>query len=357
MEYRNLGRTGVRVSPLCVGCLMLGRETSEAESMEIVDRAIDRGINFFDTANMYGRGMSETVLGKAFARNGRRDRVVLATKAHFRMDDDDPNAIGNSRRHMIEQCEKSLRRLQTDHVDLFYVHRPESETPIDETLRALDDLVRAGKVRYIGCSMFTAWQIVESLWAAKEHGLNRFVAEQPPYNLLERRIERELVPCAQTYGIAIMSWSALAAGFLAGRYRRGEAPPPDSRHRGASAQGKPGEILGDASFAVLDVLEGNRGREGLYARSARARLEHGATGNHQHHSGPPQAGVPRGQLPRVGRGGDRGRLRASGRSGAAGRLYRARLSRREPRARSRLGPAPVPLVIAPRRTPHIRPLR
>ena len=262
MEYRNLGRTGVRVSPLCVGCLMLGRETSEAESMEIVDRAIDRGINFFDTANMYGRGMSETVLGKAFARNGQRDRVVLATKAHFRMDDDDPNAIGNSRRHMIEQCEKSLRRLQTDHVDLFYVHRPESETPIDETLRALDDLVRAGKVRYIGCSMFTAWQIVESLWAAKEHGLNRFVAEQPPYNLLERRIERELVPCAQTYGIAIMSWSALAAGFLAGRYRRGEAPPPDSRHRGASAQGKPGEILGDASFAVLDVLEEIAGEKG-----------------------------------------------------------------------------------------------
>ena len=170
MEYRSLGRTGTKVSTLCLGCLMFGGRTNETDSMDIIDRAIDEGINFFDTANMYVRGRSEEMVGKAFKRNGKRGRIVLATKVHFRMDDEDPNAQGNSRRHIIEQCEASLRRLQTDYIDLYQIHRPCSDIPIDETLRALDDLIRAGKVRYISSSTFAAWQVVESLWASKELG-------------------------------------------------------------------------------------------------------------------------------------------------------------------------------------------
>ena len=189
MEYRNLGRTGTKVSTLCLGCLMFGRRTDESDSMDIIDRAIDEGINFLDTANSYNRGLSEEIMGKAFKRNGKRSRIVLATKVHFRMDDEDPNAQGNGRRHIIEQCEASLRRLQTDYIDLYQIHRPCPDIPIDETLRALDDLIRAGKVRYIGSSTFAAWQVVESLWVSKELGLNRFISEQPPYHLLDRSIE------------------------------------------------------------------------------------------------------------------------------------------------------------------------
>lgn len=229
MEYVSLGRTGVQVSRLCLGCMMFGWRTTEEDSFKIIDRAIDAGINFLDTANIYGRGASEEVVGKALKRNGRRDQIVLATKAHFRMDDNDPNAFGNSRRHIIEQCEKSLKRLGTDYIDLYQIHRPMSQIPIDETLRALDDLVRSGKIRYIGSSTFAAWQVMESLWLAKELGLNRFVTEQPPYNLLDRRIERELIPMAQTYGIAILPWSPLAAGFLTRKYRENERRPADAR--------------------------------------------------------------------------------------------------------------------------------
>jgi aryl-alcohol dehydrogenase-like predicted oxidoreductase len=229
MEYRNLGRTGVKVSSLCLGCMMFGGKTGETDSFAIIDRALDAGINFLDTANVYSRGRSEEVTGAALKRNGKRQRVVLATKVHGRMDDDDPNMEGNSRRHIIEQCDASLRRLQTDYIDLYQIHRPRPEIPIDETLRALDDLIRAGKVRYIGTSTFAAWQVMEALWIAKELGLNRFVCEQPPYNLLDRRIERELLPMAQTYGIATIPWSPLAGGLLTGKYSRNEPPPADSR--------------------------------------------------------------------------------------------------------------------------------
>ena len=186
MKYRSLGRTGVQVSELCLGCMTFGAATERKSAYSIIDRAVDAGINFFDTANAYGRGNSEEVVGQALKENGKRKKIVLATKVHLRMADDDPNAAGNSRRHIIEQCEASLHRLQTDYIDLYQIHRPQSDVPIDETLRALDDLIRAGKVRYIGCSTFGAWQIVESLWVAKELGLNRFVCEQPPYNLLDR---------------------------------------------------------------------------------------------------------------------------------------------------------------------------
>ena len=158
MEYRQLGRTGVQVSALCLGCMMFGRRTSPEDSYAIIDRALDAGLNFLDTANVYSRGASEEITGEALKRNGKRDRVVLATKVHGRMADDDLNAAGNSRRHIVAACEASLKRLQTDYIDLYQIHRPESPTPIDETLRALDDLIRAGKVRYIGTSTFGAWR-------------------------------------------------------------------------------------------------------------------------------------------------------------------------------------------------------
>ena len=262
MEYRNLGRTGVKVSALCLGCLMFGtqaramesqfgNEIGEAASIRIIDRAIDAGINFLDTANVYRRGTSEEIVGKALNRNGHRDTVVLATKFTSSVADD-PNARGGSRRHIVEQCNASLRRLQTDWIDLYQVHHPQSDIPIDETLRALDDLIRTGKVRYIGGSNFAAWQLVESVWIARELGVNRFVSEQPPYHLLDRRRERELVPMAQTYGLALLPWSPLASGFLSGKYQRGTQAPAGSR---LSSKNESSErFYTDASFAVVDVL-------------------------------------------------------------------------------------------------------
>ena len=181
MNYRSLGRTGVKVSPLCLGCMNFGGKTEPGDSYSIIDRALDAGLNFLDTANVYSRGRSEEVTGEALKRNGLRDKVVLATKVHGAMDDDDPNARGNSRRHIIEQCEASLKRLQTDYIDLYQIHRPQPDVPIDETLGALDDLVRKGYVRYIGSSTFAAWQLTEALMVSRERNLTRFVCEQPPY--------------------------------------------------------------------------------------------------------------------------------------------------------------------------------
>jgi len=232
MEYRQLGRTGVLVSALSLGCSTFGDGTGPEEACAILERGLDAGINLIDTANQYppvSPGRSEEILGEALERIGDRKRVVLATKVHYRIADDDPNAWGNSRRHIVEQCEQSLRRLRTDHVDLYYVHRPQSSVPIDETLRALDDLIHSGKVLYIGTSTFAAWQLVESLWVARELGLNRFVCEQSPYNLLERRIERELLPMAQTYGFAVVAYSPLAQGLLTGKYDADSLPPAGSR--------------------------------------------------------------------------------------------------------------------------------
>ena len=219
--------------------------------MKIIDRAIDAGINFLDTANMYVRGVSEEMVGKALQRNGKRMHIVLATKVHFRMDDDDPNAQGNSRRHIIEQCEASLKRLQTDYIDLYQIHRPSAEVPIDETLRALDDLIQAGKVRYIGSSTFAAWQIMESLWVSKELGLNRFICEQPPYHLLDRRIERELVPMAQTYGLALIPWSPMAGGFLTGKYQRNQEHPSDARYTDTNQKA---DLFSDAAYDLLETV-------------------------------------------------------------------------------------------------------
>src|SRR5258708_4902560 len=233
MEYRALGRTGVHVSPLCLGCMNFGWGTEDDESFRIIHAALDAGINFLDTANVYGRGASETITGKALAIGGRRDKGFLATKVHGTMDDVDPNAKGKSRFHIIRQCEASLRRLQTDHIDLSQLHRPQPEIPVDETLRAMDDLIRAGKVLYIGTSTYGAWQLVEALWVAKELGLNRFVCEQPPYNILDRRIERELIPMCRTYGFGIIPWSPIAGGLLTGKYRKDAPAPPRSRYHNA----------------------------------------------------------------------------------------------------------------------------
>jgi aryl-alcohol dehydrogenase-like predicted oxidoreductase len=232
--------------------MMFGGRTEPEDSYAIIDRALDTGINFLDTANVYSRGRSEEVVGEALQRNSKRYQIVLATKVHGRMDDDDPNAWGNSRRHIIEQCEASLRRLQTDYIDLLQIHRPQSDIPIDETLRALDDLIHAGKVRYIGTSTFAAWQFVESLWVAKELGLNRFVCEQPPYNLLDRRIERGLLLMAQTYGIGIIPWSPLGGGLLTGKYRRDEPPPVEGRY--ADVKDRPW-LERRKTEGVFDVVE------------------------------------------------------------------------------------------------------
>ena len=255
MEYRPLGRTGVQVSSLCLGCMMFGGKTSPEDAYAIIDRALDAGINFLDTANVYNRGRSEEATGAALKRNGKRHRVVLATKAHGTMAEDDPNARGNSRRHIVEQCEQSLRRLQTDYIDLYQIHRPQSDIPVDETLRAMDDLIRAGKVRYIGTSTFAAWQLVESLWVSKELGLNRFICEQPPYNLLDRRIERELLPMARTYGFATIPWSPLGGGLLTGKYSRGEPPPQDSRFATVARNPVQQRRMNDRIWDVIEALQ------------------------------------------------------------------------------------------------------
>ncbi len=208
---------------------MFGGRTTAEDSYAIIDRAIDAGINFLDTANVYTKGASEIVTGAALKRNGRRARIFLATKVYNVMDETDPMSVGNTRRHIIEQCDASLKRMQTDYIDLYQLHRPQSGVPIDETLRALDDLIHAGKVRYAGTTTFAAWQLMESLAVSKELHLNRMVCEQPPYNILDRRIERELVPFSQTYGFGLIPWSPLAGGLLTGKYDRAAAPADDTR--------------------------------------------------------------------------------------------------------------------------------
>ena len=228
MQFRSLGRTGVLVSPLCLGAMNFGGPTAEAESITIINRALDGGINFIDTANVYNAGESERIVGKALKENGRREQVVLATKVFGKMGDG-PNEQGVSRYHIIRACEDSLRRLQTDHIDLYQLHRPSLTIPQDETLRAFDDLVRAGKVRYIGCSTFPAWKVMEAISVSQQNNLVRYISEQPPYNLLDRRIENELVPLAQQYGMALLPWSPLAGGILAGRYAKKEQFPSGSR--------------------------------------------------------------------------------------------------------------------------------
>jgi aryl-alcohol dehydrogenase-like predicted oxidoreductase len=228
MEYRMLGRSGVLVSPLCLGAMNFGGPTSEEDSFAIMQKAVDAGINFFDTANVYNKGESERITGKFLRENKLRDQVILATKVFSRVGDL-PNDGGGTRYHIIKACEDSLQRLQTDHIDLYQLHRPPLTHPQDETLRAFDDLIRAGKVRYIGCSTHPAWMVMEALAISERYGLNRYISEQPPYNLLDRRVENELIPLCQKYGLAIIPWSPLAMGVLAGRYAQAGSYPDGSR--------------------------------------------------------------------------------------------------------------------------------
>ncbi|MEP7198479.1 MAG: aldo/keto reductase [Chloroflexota bacterium] len=226
MDYRLFGRTGVKVSPICLGAMNFGGVTNEADAIRIMHAALDAGINFVDTANVYNAGQSEVVVGRAL--QGRRDKVFLATKAHGKMGDG-PNDEGISRLHLLKAVDESLRRLQTDYIDLYQMHRPRAETAIDETLGALTDIVRSGKVRYVGCSTHPAWMVMEALATSERYGFVRYVSEQPPYNLLDRRIENELVPLALRYNLAIIPWAPIAQGVLAGRYKPNEPLPSDSR--------------------------------------------------------------------------------------------------------------------------------
>jgi aryl-alcohol dehydrogenase-like predicted oxidoreductase len=229
MEMRVLGRTGVKVSPLCLGAMMFGAwgNPEHDDSVKIIHRALDAGINFIDTADVYSAGESEEILAKALA-DGKRDEVVLASKVHFPMGDD-PNRQGNSRRWIMREVDDSLRRLRTDWIDLYQIHRPDLDTDVDETLGALTDLVRLGKIRYLGTSTFPAQAIVEAQWVAERRNRERFVSEQPPYSILVRGIEADVLPVCQQYGLGVLTWSPLAGGWLSGRYRKDQDVPTSHR--------------------------------------------------------------------------------------------------------------------------------
>jgi aryl-alcohol dehydrogenase-like predicted oxidoreductase len=221
LRYRTLGRTGIEVSVQCLGTMMFGAigNREHDECIRVIDLALDRGINFIDTADMYSAGESEEIVGKAL--RGRRDDVILATKVHFQVGEG-RNRSGNSRRWIMRACEASLRRLETDWIDLYQVHRPDPATEIEETLSTLTDLVRQGKIRAFGCSTFPAHEIVEAYYVAERRGLERFRTEQPPYSLLTRAIEADVLPVCERLGMGVLTWSPLAWGFLSGRYRKGK---------------------------------------------------------------------------------------------------------------------------------------
>ena len=226
MKYQTLGKCGVRVSPICLGTMMFGGPTEPSESIRIIHKALDGGVNFIDTANIYNAGESERVVGKAIA--DRRDRVILATKGRQPMGDG-PNDQGGSRVHLMRALDESLDRMGTDFVDVYYTHTPDYETPIDETLRAMDDMVRSGRVHYIACSNFRAWQLCQALWTSDKLDLNSFACIQPLYNIVNRDIEVELLPLCKEHGIGVVSYSPLARGILTGKYKPGETAPQGTR--------------------------------------------------------------------------------------------------------------------------------
>ncbi|MBK5288750.1 MAG: aldo/keto reductase [Acidimicrobiia bacterium] len=253
MELRQFGTTGMRVTEVCLGAMTFGRETPEDESREILDRYLDAGGNFIDTANVYNRGASEEILGRALG--ARRDRIVLATKCRMPMGSG-PNDAGASRRVIRDQVEASLRRLQTDWIDLYQIHCWDQNTPLEETLSTLNDLVREGKVRYIGASNYTGWQLATALGVSRTHGWEPYVSIQPQYSLVTRDIERELIPLAEYAGLAVLPWSPLGGGLLSGKYRPGEAPPADTR----AADSTPSAVLmrlrieDERNFAVAQAV-------------------------------------------------------------------------------------------------------
>lgn len=255
MEYRKLGRTGLKVSELCLGTMQWGWTASEEDGCAVMDAFVEAGGNFIDTADVYSRwvpgnpgGVSEEIIGRWMQDRGNRRQVVLATKVRGRMWNG-PNGEGLSRAHIVQACEDSLRRLQTDTIDLYQTHYFDADTPIDETLRALDDLVRAGKVRYIGCSNYPAWRLTQALWTSDKLGLARFDSLQPHYSLIHRaEFERELKPLCESLQVGVIPYSPLAGGFLTGKYRRDNMP--DSARAGGVKR-----YLNDKGFAILDVLD------------------------------------------------------------------------------------------------------
>jgi aryl-alcohol dehydrogenase-like predicted oxidoreductase len=250
MQFRPLGRTGVQVSPLCLGAMMFGPwgNDDRADSIRIIHRALDSGINFVDTADVYSAGVSEEIVGEAL--EGRRDDVFLATKFFMPMSED-PNSRGGSRRWIVREVENSLRRLRTDHIDLYQVHRPSPDTDVEETLGALTDLVRQGKVRYIGSSSYSGSQIVEAQWASRERHLARFVTEQPPYSILVRGIEEDVLPAVQRYGMGTLTYSPLSGGWLSGRWRKDAAAAPTSSARPSARF----DMSSPANQRKLDIVE------------------------------------------------------------------------------------------------------
>ncbi|HEU5484435.1 MAG TPA: aldo/keto reductase [Microlunatus sp.] len=251
MNHRLLGRTGVSVSQMCLGAMMFGAwgNPDHDESIRIIHAALDAGINFIDTADVYAQGESEQIVGKAL--KGRRDDIILATKFHGAMGDD-PNRQGSSRRWIIRAVEDSLRRLDTDWIDLYQVHRPRTDTDISETLGALTDLVHQGKIRYLGASTFPASQIVEAQWAARDRGYQRFVTEQPAYSMLVRRIEDDILPTCQRYGMGVLSYSPLTGGWLSGRWRKDGGQQDSSR---ASRLPERFDLSQPANQRKLDAVE------------------------------------------------------------------------------------------------------
>ena len=251
MDYRPLGRTGVQVSPLCLGAMMFGPwgNNDHADATRIIHRAIDSGINFLDTADVYSGGASEEIVGKAL--EGKRDNVFLATKFFMPMNEDDPNQRGGSRRWIMRAVEDSLRRLNTDYIDLYQVHRPSPDTDVEETLGALTDLVRQGKVRYIGSSSYSGSQIVEAQWASRDRNLERFVTEQPPYSILVRGIEEDVLPTVQRHGMGTLTYSPLGGGWLSGRWRKEAASAPTSSARPSARF----DMTSPANQRKLDIVE------------------------------------------------------------------------------------------------------
>lgn len=250
MEYRNVGRSGLQVSVAGLGCNNFGMRVDKDQTAVVVGRALDLGVTLFDTADIYGGTRSEEFLGAALG--DRRKNVVVATKFVGPLGEGPLNR-GASRRHVFDAVEGSLRRLGTDWIDLYQIHFPDVTTPIEETLRALDDIIRQGKVRYVGCSNFASWQVVEAQWTARTQHFSPLISSQNEYNLLDRRIERELVPACQEYGLGILPYFPLASGFLSGKYRQGEKPPEGTRIAAWGARGE--EILSERNFAILSGLE------------------------------------------------------------------------------------------------------
>ena len=262
MEYRKLGHAGVKVSSLCLGTMTFGEadeksfmhgvSCDEETAFSIMRRALEAGVNFIDTADVYGQdGLAERVVGKWFARDKKRDDVVLATKFRFRMNDG-PNGTGASRFRIVRCVEDSLRRLQTDRIDLYQIHQQDIETPEEETLRALDDLVRAGKVLYLGASNYAAYRLTDSLWTSRTQGLERFVTLQAQYSLMVRDLDREHLPLCRAWGLGLLAWSPLAAGFLSGKHRRGDVPVAGTRL--AKFRERYGRFDNDRGWGIVDAV-------------------------------------------------------------------------------------------------------